>query len=64
MLFLFFFFLLTTTGHAAMEAAVANLLEPGDVALVCQNGIWGQRLADMIERNGIMNLSLLYFGLH
>lgn len=39
-------------GHAAMEAAVVNLLEAGEVALVCQNGIWGQRLADMVERNG------------
>ena len=35
-----------------MEASVANLLEPDDVALVCQNGIWGQRLADMVDRNG------------
>ena len=40
-------------GHAAMEASVANLLEPDDVALVCQNGIWGQRLADMVDRNGM-----------
>ena len=39
-------------GHAAMEAAVVNLLEVGDVALVCQNGVWGVRLADMVERNG------------
>ena len=31
---------------------MANLLETGDVALVCQNGIWGQRFADMVERNG------------
>ena len=35
-----------------MEAAVVNLLEVGDVALVCQNGVWGVRLADMVERNG------------
>ncbi|CAL1527232.1 unnamed protein product [Lymnaea stagnalis] len=45
-------FAISGTGHAAMEASVANLLEPGDVALICQNGIWGQRLADMVERNG------------
>lgn len=45
-------FAISGTGHAAMEASVANLLEAGDVALVCQNGIWGQRLADMVERNG------------
>lgn len=35
-----------------MEASVVNLLEPDDVILVCQNGIWGQRLADMADRNG------------
>merc|ERR1719158_1938832 len=35
-----------------MEACVANLLEPGDVALVCENGVWGARLADMVDRNG------------
>ena len=39
-------------GHAAMEAVVANLLEMGEVAMVCQNGIWGLRFADMVERNG------------
>lgn len=45
-------FAISGTGHAAMEAMVANLLEAGEVALVCQNGIWGQRFADMVERNG------------
>ncbi|GFO08418.1 Zinc finger mynd domain-containing protein 12 [Plakobranchus ocellatus] len=40
------------SGHAAMEAAVVNLLEIGDVALVCQNGIWGGRIAEMVDRNG------------
>ncbi|GFR93266.1 serine--pyruvate aminotransferase [Elysia marginata] len=45
-------FAVSGTGHAAMEAAVVNLLEADDVALVCQNGVWGVRLADMVERNG------------
>ncbi|XP_076451542.1 alanine--glyoxylate aminotransferase-like [Babylonia areolata] len=45
-------FAISGTGHAAMEAVAANLLETGDMALVCQNGIWGQRFADMAERNG------------
>lgn len=40
------------TGHAAMEAACANLLEPGETALICENGLWGQRFADMCTRNG------------
>lgn len=40
------------TGHAAMEAACCNLLEPGETALVCINGLWGDRFADMAARNG------------
>ncbi len=35
-----------------MEAMVCNLLEPGETALVCENGLWGQRFADMVDRNG------------
>jgi alanine-glyoxylate transaminase/serine-glyoxylate transaminase/serine-pyruvate transaminase len=40
------------TGTAAMEAAVANMVEPGDGVLVCINGYFGGRLADMVERYG------------
>lgn len=40
------------TGSAAMEAAVANLVEPGDPVLVCINGYFGLRLADMAGRYG------------
>ena len=40
------------TGHAAMEAALANLVEPLDVVLVAENGLWGQRAADMAKRQG------------
>lgn len=40
------------TGSAGMEAAVANLVEPGDRVLVCINGYFGQRLADMAGRYG------------
>lgn len=35
---------------AGMEAAVANLLEPGEKIVVGNNGIWGTRVADMAER--------------
>jgi alanine-glyoxylate transaminase/serine-glyoxylate transaminase/serine-pyruvate transaminase len=35
------------TGSAAMEAAVANMVEPGDGVLVCVNGYFGLRLANM-----------------
>lgn len=40
------------TGSAGQEATVANLVEPGDRVLVCVNGVFGGRLADMAERAG------------
>jgi alanine-glyoxylate transaminase/serine-glyoxylate transaminase/serine-pyruvate transaminase len=40
------------TGSAAMEAAVANMVEPGDKVLVCVNGYFGLRIADMAGRYG------------
>ena len=40
------------TGTAAMEAAVANMVETGDSVLVCINGYFGLRLKDMAERYG------------
>lgn len=40
------------TGSAAMEAAVVNMVEPGDPVLVCVNGYFGLRLADMARRYG------------
>jgi len=40
------------TGSAAMEAAVANLIEPGDSILVGVNGYFGERLVDMAGRYG------------
>lgn len=40
------------TGSAAMEAAVANMIEPGDAALVCINGYFGGRIAEMARRYG------------
>jgi len=40
------------TGSAAMEAAVANLIEPGDQVLVCVNGYFGLRIAEMAGRYG------------
>lgn len=39
------------TGHSGMEATICNLLEPGDVILIAENGIWGQRAADMAQRH-------------
>jgi alanine-glyoxylate transaminase/serine-glyoxylate transaminase/serine-pyruvate transaminase len=40
------------TGSAAMEASVANMVEPGDQLLICINGYFGGRLVDMAERYG------------
>ncbi|NXV80523.1 SPYA protein, partial [Atlantisia rogersi] len=45
------------TGHCAMEAALLNVLERGDTALVAVNGIWGQRAADIARRLGILGTS-------
>ncbi|TVQ12061.1 MAG: alanine--glyoxylate aminotransferase family protein [Leptolyngbya sp. DLM2.Bin27] len=40
------------TGSAAMEATLANAVEPGDRVLVCVKGYFGHRLADMAQRYG------------
>jgi alanine-glyoxylate transaminase/serine-glyoxylate transaminase/serine-pyruvate transaminase len=40
------------TGSAGMEACLVNLLEPGDEAVVCVNGVFGTRMADIVERCG------------
>lgn len=40
------------TGSAAMEASLANSVEPGDVVLIGINGYFGGRLADMAGRYG------------
>jgi alanine-glyoxylate transaminase/serine-glyoxylate transaminase/serine-pyruvate transaminase len=45
-------FPLSGTGSAGMEAALANLLEPGDTAIVGIHGVFGQRLAEMARRMG------------
>jgi alanine-glyoxylate transaminase/serine-glyoxylate transaminase/serine-pyruvate transaminase len=40
------------TGSAAMEAAFANVVRPGDTVLVPTNGYFGGRMASMAERAG------------
>lgn len=39
-------------GHAAMECAIFNSLEPGESILIVVNGIWGERASEMAERIG------------
>jgi alanine-glyoxylate transaminase/serine-glyoxylate transaminase/serine-pyruvate transaminase len=40
------------TGSAGLEAIMMNLLEPGDSAVVCITGYFGQRLAELARRAG------------
>lgn len=39
-------------GSAGMEATFQNLLEIGDKAIVCQNGVFGGRMKEVVERAG------------
>jgi len=43
---------LSAPGSAGMEAAFANLLEPGDKVIVCINGVFGMRMAENVRRMG------------
>lgn len=43
---------ISSTGTGAMETACVNILEPGDTIIVCRNGYFGHRLADIAERCG------------
>ena len=43
---------LSAPGSAAMEAAFANLVEPGDKVIVCINGVFGARMAENVRRMG------------
>jgi alanine-glyoxylate transaminase / serine-glyoxylate transaminase / serine-pyruvate transaminase len=45
-------FAVSGTGSAGMEACVVNLIEPGDSMLVCVNGVFGARMADVAQRAG------------
>ncbi len=40
------------TGSAGMEAALINLVEPNDTAIVGVNGVFGTRMADIVGRCG------------
>ena len=45
-------FLLAGSGTLAMEAAAANLLEPGERALVVSSGYFSDRMAEILRRHG------------
>jgi alanine-glyoxylate transaminase / serine-glyoxylate transaminase / serine-pyruvate transaminase len=40
------------TGSAGMEAALVNVIEPGDKVIVGVNGVFGTRMADIVGRCG------------
>jgi alanine-glyoxylate transaminase / serine-glyoxylate transaminase / serine-pyruvate transaminase len=44
---------LQCTGMAGMETGIANLLEPGDSAIVARAGFFGGRIAEIAERHGV-----------
>lgn len=39
-------------GSAGMETVFVNLLQPGDKVIVCQNGVFGSRMRENVERCG------------
>jgi alanine-glyoxylate transaminase/serine-glyoxylate transaminase/serine-pyruvate transaminase len=45
-------FAVSGTGSAGLEAALVNVLEPGDEAIVCLNGVFGTRMTEVATRAG------------
>ncbi len=45
-------FVVSAPATAGMETCVVNLIEPGDECIVCINGVFGGRLAEIAERCG------------
>lgn len=41
-------------GSAGMETCFVNLVEPGDKVVVCQNGVFGGRMKENVERCGAL----------
>jgi len=45
-------FPVSAPGSAGMETCFVNLVEPGDKVIVCQNGVFGGRMKENVERAG------------
>ncbi len=43
---------ISAPGSAGMEACFVNLVSPGDKVIVCQNGVFGGRMQENVERCG------------
>ena len=43
---------ISAPGSAGMESCFVNLLSPGDKVIVCQNGVFGGRMKENVERCG------------
>ncbi len=43
---------ISAPGSAGMESCFVNLLEPGETVIVCQNGVFGGRMKENVERCG------------
>ena len=50
------------TGHAAMETALMNIVEPGESVVVLQNGLWGERVTSLCKRLGEGLLGITIYG--
>lgn len=43
---------ISAPGSAGMESCFVNLVEPGNTVIVCQNGVFGGRMKENVERCG------------
>ncbi len=46
-------FPISATGSAGMEAGLCNFLEPGDVAVIADNGFFAERMINIASRLGV-----------
>lgn len=51
-------FAISGPGSAAMEMSLVNMIEPGEKAVVCTNGYFGERMRGMVVRNGSVPIDL------
>lgn len=53
-------FPVSAPGSAAMETCFVNLLEPGDKVVVCENGVFGGRMRENVERCGAIPIMVSF----